>query len=157
MSPARKPLDVAFWSKVHMTDGCWLWTAMLSDDGYGRIAVRRRQRYAHRVAYEQMVGPIPEGMELDHLCRNRRCVRPDHLEPVTHLENIRRAQTGRCRRGHPLAGANLYVDPKGRRVCKQCRRVADLRRHYRDYERRNALSRARHRRIARARKERRLA
>lgn len=68
-------------------DGCWNWTAALNAFGYGRF----RGLLAHRVSYESLVGPIPDGLELDHLCRNRKCVRPEHLEPVTHDENYRRA------------------------------------------------------------------
>lgn len=85
-----------FWPKVErVEDGCWLWTASLTGDGYGRISLGGKfgpMGLAHRVAYELLVGPIPEGLELDHLCRVRRCVNPEHLEPVTHAENVRRAQ-----------------------------------------------------------------
>jgi hypothetical protein len=71
-------------------NGCWRWTATLDRVGYGNIQVRRRTMRAHRASYEAHVGPIPKGLELDHLCRNKACVNPSHLEPVTHSENLRR-------------------------------------------------------------------
>jgi HNH endonuclease len=77
-----------FWEKVEQGEGCWLWTGAI-DRGYGQFVWNGRKR-AHRVAYELIIGPIPEGLELDHLCRNKSCVRPEHLEPVTKAENIRR-------------------------------------------------------------------
>lgn len=75
--------------------GCWVWTAASNGRGYGRIWVDGRPHPAHRVAYEIHVGPIPAGMEIDHLCRNRGCVNPAHLEPVTRRENLRRARVSR--------------------------------------------------------------
>ena len=88
----RRNLRERFWEKVEITEGCWLWRAALSEHGYGviRMSTPRRMEMAHRVAYEMEVEPIPEGLELDHLCRNPRCVNPFHLEPVTHLVNMRR-------------------------------------------------------------------
>lgn len=77
-----------FWSRVDKTDGCWLWTSTVVWNGYGQFRINNRRVYAHRFAYEQVVGPVPDG--LDHLCRNRRCVNPAHLEPVTRQENLRR-------------------------------------------------------------------
>jgi len=120
-----------FWAKVNKTDTCWLWTAC-ARGGYGQISAGGRSRKilsAHRVAYEMLVGPIPEGLDLDHLCRVTLCVNPKHLEPVTHRENLLRgespsakhARKTECLRGHPLSGANLYTDPKGRRQCRICR------------------------------------
>lgn len=88
--------------KFTVGDGCWEWTGQMNDAGYG-IARKRR---AHRVIYELLVGPIAPGLQLDHLCRNRCCVRPDHLEPVTQAENLRRGDNNNrkktsCPRGHP--------------------------------------------------------
>lgn len=124
-----------FWMKV---DGggnrCWEWTASLRN-GYGQFGVRAGHVVpAHRFAYEHLVGPIPDGMVIDHLCRNTRCVNPAHLEPVTNVENVmrgespmaRNARTTHCTHGHELVGANLYVDPKGRRQCRACRRASML-------------------------------
>ena len=79
-----------FWAKVDKTDTCWLWTSTLNWDGYGQIRMQGKMRIAHRLSYETLVGPIPGGLELDHLCKVRNCVRPDHLEPVTHAENVAR-------------------------------------------------------------------
>jgi hypothetical protein len=110
---------------------CWLWMAGLSE-GYGRFALMAQVSIkAHRFAYEITYGPVPEGLEPDHLCRVRACVRPDHLEPVTHRVNVWRgdAPTGvnarliRCRQGHEFTPENTYVDPRGHRVCRTCMRA----------------------------------
>lgn len=89
---ARVSFEDRLWAKVDMTDGCWLWTGTVNRQGYGRFCIggRGNTRLAHRVTYELLVGPVPVGLELDHLCNVRGCVRPDHLEPVTHVENLRR-------------------------------------------------------------------
>lgn len=106
--------------------GCWLWTAAAIKGGYARFG----NMYAHRFSYEHYRGPIPEGLQIDHLCRVRCCVNPQHLEAVTQQENIKRGMAGKyprsnfCPLGHPLSGTNLYVSPKrGHRDCKQCRRA----------------------------------
>lgn len=121
-----------FWAKVNKTDTCWLWTAYKSNGGYGRIKVDGQMVPAHRVAYKLLVGPIPEGMELDHLCRVRHCVNPAHLEPVTHGENTLRstspaaihAAKTHCVNGHPFDAANTYLRPTGGRACRACNRAA---------------------------------
>lgn len=112
--------------------GCWEWRGKLNHQGYGRICVSRAagDQQVHRVAYETFVGPIPEGLQLDHKCRNRKCCNPEHLEPVTARENVRRSTSPisrnlaatHCVRGHPLSGDNLYMH-KGHRRCKECQLV----------------------------------
>ena len=125
-----------FWSRVLKTDTCWLWQGVTSN-GYGRFPVKRdgKPRYllAHRVAYEELVGPIPEGLQLDHLCRVHSCVNPDHLEAVTGSENCLRGLLGRlrvwkthCPHGHPYDEVNTYVGPSGRRDCRACNRISQL-------------------------------
>jgi hypothetical protein len=115
-----------FWGKVDMTDGCWLWTGPLHSLGYARFRMDRETRvYAHRYAYELENGPIPDGLTIDHICRVRHCVNPDHLEAVTQRENLRRSpiqvssvnsRKTHCLRGHPFSGR----DNRGWRVCNTC-------------------------------------
>lgn len=124
-----------FWLKVDITPGCWLWKASRYSTGYGCLMNKGGSWLAHRISYELNVGPIPEGLELDHLCRVRGCVNPAHLEPVTHRENGLRgvgqgalnARKTDCKRGHPLSGDNLYMQ-NGTRQCVTCRRARDARR-----------------------------
>lgn len=117
---------LVFWRKVARgaDNECWEWTASRRGGGYGQIHFRRINRPAHRVAYELLVGPIPPGLTLDHLCRNRRCVNPAHLEPVTISENVRRAVGGgtHCKRGHEFTPDNVLFIPDGRK-CKTCNRA----------------------------------
>lgn len=125
-------LDDRFWSKVDATGNCWLWTAGMDDAGYGWFRCGDKMRRAHRVAYEALVGPVPEGLHLDHLCRVRNCVNPDHLEPVTMGENIRRGVSGavngarqqaktHCPKGHEYDEENTLHYRGGRR-CRKCDR-----------------------------------
>lgn len=90
----RDPVD-RLTESVHFDVECWLWTGQLNNHGYGLFSYKNRKRAAHLVLWEHVVGPVPNGLELDHLCRVRHCVNPDHLEPVTHEENQRRAAEAR--------------------------------------------------------------
>lgn len=119
-------------------NGCWIWTAALNNHGYGTtVGVDKRHAYAHRLSYELHVGPIPDGMSLDHLCRTPACVNPDHLEPVTQRENVlrgrgpfaRNAAKTHCIRGHAYTPENTYYrrDRIGR-MCRECNRLRDRRR-----------------------------
>lgn len=112
-------------------NGCWVWIGAMSSVGYGRFKVSGRLVSPHRWSYENFVGPIPENLVIDHLCRNRRCVNPQHLEAVSHRENVLRgigptafnARKTHCPSGHLLSGPNLYLTPQGRRACFECQRL----------------------------------
>lgn len=111
--------------KFTVGDDCWEWTASTHEFGYGRIRIQRVEFVAHRLVYEILVGPIPDGLHIDHLCRNPRCVRPDHLEPVTKAENERRGLIGilntECVNGHPWTEESTYYRPdNGTRQCRIC-------------------------------------
>lgn len=133
--PKPVPPEVRFWRFVDKTDGCWLWVG--TDNGkYGTLGLSidgtRTSLYAHRLSYEMHVGPIPEGLTIDHLCRVPLCVNPDHLEAVTQRENSLRgtgvsavnARKTHCPKGHPLDGLRT----SGRRYCKTCARESMARR-----------------------------
>jgi hypothetical protein len=122
-------------------DECWPYPGYInSHTGYGNAYTREHGRIdGHRAAYLLLVGPIEPGMELDHLCRNRACCNPAHLQPVTHRDNLRRgespaahqARQTQCIHGHELDGANLWVDRRGRRHCVECRRIRCRESYYR--------------------------
>ena len=126
-----KPKDITrFFSKVKQTDNCWIWISYIGRDGYGRFNINSTKIPAHRFSYELFKGDIPIGLELDHLCRNRACVNPEHLEPVTHQINILRgigtaainARKTHCPQGHPYSGDNLRTYQSGR-MCRICNRL----------------------------------
>lgn len=131
-SPAH---EERFWSKVEVAD-CWTWTAAKAGKGYGKYTITRNGKttypYAHRHAWESLVGPIPDGMTLDHLCKNRLCVNPDHLEVVDGVTNAMRgssppalnARKTHCPRGHEYTEENVRRTKSGR-LCIQCQRAHD--------------------------------
>lgn len=114
-----------FFDKVKPVGDCWVWVAAQNDRGYGEFSVRGRRVKAHRWSYEYLRAPIPDGLTLDHLCRNRACVNPWHLEPVDHRTNVIRGYAARPRRthcalGHELTPENTKVARDGGRVCRKC-------------------------------------
>jgi hypothetical protein len=138
-----KPLGERF-ERLYIPEpnsGCWLWLGDVDRKGYGEINLgtgvsgKRKRRAAHIVGYNLYRGPVLTGFELDHLCRNLLCVNPDHLEAVTHEENVRRgmspgaivARTNICMAGHEMTEANTYWS-RGQRWCKECRRRRDRKR-----------------------------
>jgi hypothetical protein len=142
------PVRERFMSHVQedLESGCWLWTGARIWSGYGLFTVGKGQlRRVHRLAYEWFIGPIPDGLDVEHACHtrdetcrgrgqscpHRACVNPTHLEAITHHENLLRGDTiparhaakTHCPQGHPYAGSNLYITPRGGRACKTCQRA----------------------------------
>lgn len=130
-----------FWAKVQITDaGCWIWSASKNECGYGNFAVNGKCRRAHRVSYVLNKGPIPDGKQIDHICRKRSCVNPEHLEPVTNKENVLRgagltavnARKTHCIKGHEFTEENTRIrkgkSRKGCRVCRACHRDSERKR-----------------------------
>lgn len=120
-------LETRFWSYVEKTDNCWLWKRSVNKDGYGNFSCKGTVVKAHRFSY-LLNHEIKDGLQLDHLCRNRSCVKPEHLEPVTQAENLKRGiywQTLKthCKHGHPFSVENTYITKQGWRMCKTCGRI----------------------------------
>ena len=132
---AKRSPEERFWSKVAITDWCWLWTGALDSHGYGNFFGPNGHNVgAHRYAYEHQNGPVPDGLELDHLCRIRACCNPAHLEPVTSAENKQRSplfplrpnsRKTHCIRGHPFDATNTRIGRDGSRNCRACGRMYD--------------------------------
>ena len=140
-----------FWEKVEVNEktACWNWLGSLFSSGYGQFKLTHTKNVrAHKFAYEVNRGKVPEGLTLDHLCRNRKCVNPNHLEPVTQKENLMRGNSiqamnskkTHCNKGHSLSGDNLYIH-NNKRYCKICtnetKRIFYLRHPNYDKNRRN--------------------
>ena len=116
--------------RLYARGDCWEWRGAKDTGGYGRINVQGRDDLVHRFAYVIAKGRIPDGYQIDHLCRHRWCARPSHLEAVTCRTNLLRGETAaartkqeRCSRGHLFSGPNVYLRPDGRRECRACQRL----------------------------------
>lgn len=130
--PKGQPERERFWSRVRVTPGCWEWTGGKIPEGYGAFykTGAPNNMGAHRYSYEIHVGLIPQGLVLDHLCGNRGCVNPDHLEAVRQRTNVlrgsappaRNAEKTHCPKGHPYSEDNTYLIRTGGRACRTCRR-----------------------------------
>lgn len=133
-----------FWSKVDKTGECWIWQATIIRSGYGHFRIGDKLKLAHRVAYELEIGNIPDGLVIDHLCRNRACVNPNHLEPVTSKTNSLRGISHNtlkthCPAGHEYSEINTRITPNGKRKCRTCHKMSEARRRL-EVSNRKALS-----------------
>lgn len=130
------PTDIPAWlaDKASVVGECWIMSVGLDRNGYSRLRADGALWWAHRWVWSRLVGPVPDGLQLDHLCRNRACVRPDHLEPVSASENVRRSTAGvslshvngdktHCMHGHIFDAKNTYYRPSGGRSCRACLRA----------------------------------
>lgn len=130
-------------------EACWGWAGTVDRWGYGTLWDNGRSVKATRFSYQRFIGPIPDGLVLDHLCRNPNCVNPSHLEAVTDKENVLRgvgptaknARKSHCLRGHELAGENLYLRRDGTRLCLPCQRTKAMERYWKNPEKYRAFQR----------------
>ena len=140
MEAGREKLLLFFNKRVFKTNNCWEWTGYINPKtGYGEGSPSHSGKwFAHRLSYILFVGDIPKGMTIDHICRNRKCVNPNHLRVLSYKENVlcgigitaNNAHKEYCPSGHPYLGDNLYVKPDGARVCRICKRLSDKKRRY---------------------------
>lgn len=137
----RPPASIEdrFWHRImpEPNSGCWLWDGAVNSEGYGNMRCKGKTRPAHRISYEIAFGPIPKELQIDHLCRIRCCVNPDHMELVTNRQNVLRgtgptamnARKTHCPKGHKYSGVNLivFVNRYGeQRACRACRKASSL-------------------------------
>lgn len=121
----------SIWAKVTKTDSCWLWNGRMTPDGYGRRSWRGKEVSVHKIVYSLLVADVPQGLVIDHLCRTRSCVNPEHMEIVTNRENVLRGigipainkRKTHCKRGHELNEVNSRIDKRGGRYCELCRYI----------------------------------
>ena len=142
--PNKRTVWDRFWEKVDASGDCWEWTASTRGAGYGQFGwTPYRIIEAHRAAWELLIGPIPDGMVIDHLCENKICVNPDHLQVTTRAHNSMRsgrsvaainAAKTHCSQGHPFHGKNLRINIEGRRRCKTCDRAVNRRAYWKRKE-----------------------
>ena len=127
-----------FWAKVKKTETCWIWTGAQSL-GYGQTSIKHKVIWAHRFSYELHKGPIPDGLQIDHLCKNKLCVNPDHLEAVSQKENLRRgdgiaarnSKKTHCPQGHEFTPENTYHrKDKDGKFCRKCVTEQTMSRYY---------------------------
>lgn len=141
---------------VEQENGCRIWTGTCIHGGYGQVRWQNKTVKVHRLLYEHQHGPIPEGMHLHHICRNPPCANTAHLELLTPAEHVNasvnpasiNSAKADCKRGHPLAGDNLYINPSGERQCRECGRLRDRRFYYGDLEKTRERNRRKYRQAA---------
>jgi len=133
--PRGTPISTRIQDRITIdaNTGCWTWSGPIQPNGYAMMSVGRSRRYVHRLAFETWIGPIPRGLDIDHLCRNRACCNPQHLEPVARAENINRGNgpnvlarlngnKTHCANGHEFTSDNTRMRPSGGRRCRTCAR-----------------------------------
>lgn len=125
----KTPLERFTEKYIVVESGCWEWVASIHSEGYGQMSYLGKPTVAHRIGYMLLIGPIPDGMDIDHLCRNRKCVNPSHLEVVSRAVNLRRGIPNKfknathCIHGHAFDAENTHITKTGQRVCRACLRI----------------------------------
>lgn len=149
--PVNRKLLTRFFSKIKIDPAvafkgvpCWLWTAYITPDGYGKIQMQGSCRPAHRMAFGMFVHEIPSGNDADHLCRVRNCVNPVHVQDIPSVAHrvLGHARRTHCKQGHPFSPENMFRDTRGNRVCRTCRkRIVDAYNHKRPSRSKTASAR----------------